>query len=316
MTTSGSTDFTSTTNNIIKDAFSKINVVGVDENPSAEDNSFAYRELNRMVKRWQTPDNHLWKKKTGTIFLQKDQSEYNLSATGNHAAIDYVKTTLSADEAIGQTNLSVTSSAGMTAADYIGIETDDNNLFWSTIASVPDSTSVIINDALTTAASSGLRVYSYTTRISEPYFVYSAVREDRNEIDIPVDSLSYEEYFQQPNKTQSGTPTLYEYDRQLGVGVIRVWLVPEDVEWLLKITYSEKIEDFDANSNTPDFPQEWEDAIVLNLAVKLAPTYGKGNGQNFAALLQEANQALTDALGSDTEQSSMFLQPDFRGGLN
>lgn len=313
MATSGSTDFTSTTNDIIKDAFRKINVVGVDENPSAEDNSFAYRELNRMVKRWQAQGNHLWKKKTGTIFLQKSQREYNLSANGDHAAIDYVETTLSADEAIGQVTLSITSSTGMTAGDYIGIETDGNNLFWSTIDSVPDTTSVVIDDALTTAASSGLRVYAYTTRITEPFFVYSAVREDKSEIDIPMEPLSYEEYFQQPNKTQEGTPTLYEYDRQLGVGIIRVWLVPQDVEWLLKITYSEKIEDFDSNSNTPDFPQEWEDALVLNLAVKLAPVYGKGNDSNFAILKADADMALQEALEIDNEQGSMFLQPDFRG---
>jgi hypothetical protein len=315
MTTSGSTDFTVTTNEIIKDAFAKINVVGVDQNPSSEDSSFAYRELNRMVKRWQAQGNHLWKKKTGTIFLQKGQREYDLSATGDHAAIDYVETTLSADEAIGQTTLSITSSTGMTAGDYIGIENDDNELFWSTISSVPDGISVIINAALTTAASSGLKVYAYTTRIGEPFFVYSAVREDESEIDVPVDSLSYEEYFQQPNKTQRGTPTLYEYDRQLGVGIIRVWLVPENVKWLLKITYGEKIEDFDSNSNTPDFPQEWEDALVLNLAIKLAPAYGKANDQNFVALQADAEAALTEALGADNEQESMFLQPDFRGGL-
>jgi len=309
MATSGSTDFTSTTNEIIKDAFTKINVVGADENPSAEDNQFAYRELNRMIKRWQAQGNHLWKKKTGIIFLQKEQREYDLSATGDHAAISYVETTLSADEAIGQTNLSITSSTGMTAGDYIGVETDDNELFWSTIDSVPDATSVVIDDALTTAASSGLRIYAYTTRISEPYFVYSAVRESKSEIDTPLDSLSYEQYFQQPNKTQLGTPTMYQYDRQLGIGIIRVWLVPQDVEWLLKITYSEKIEDFDSNSNTPDFPQEWEDALVLNLAVKLAPVYGKANSQNFIALQQDATNALTEAMGIDNEQESMFIQP-------
>ena len=313
MTTSGTTTFNSTLNDIIKDALILLNVTGAGEIVSAEDGSLASRVLNRMVKAWQAQGNHIWKKKTATIFLQKNQAEYEISLNGDHATESYVETTLSADEALGQTTLSITSSAGMTAADYIGIELDDNSLFWSTIASVPDTTSVIIDDPLPSAASSALKVYAYTTRIEEPFNVYSAVRESVSQIDTPLGNFSYEDYFQQPNKTSVGVPTQYNYDRQLGAGFIRIWPVPGNVNTLLKITYAAKIEDFNVASNTPDFPQEWEESLVLNLAVRLAPSFGKTETASYPALMQQAQAALLQASSFDNERGSLFMQPNFEG---
>jgi hypothetical protein len=313
MTTSNSTDFTITLNEIIKDALIELNIIGSDENPSPEDNLKAQRSLNLMTKRWQAQGYHLWKKKTGTIFLQKDQAIYDLSSIGDHATETYIETTISADELSGQTTISVTSSVGMNINDFIGIEESDNSLHWSRIASIPDTTSVVINDALPTGANSGAKVYAYTIRLDQPFNVYSANRESESEIDTPMNYLSYQDYFELPDKIRSsGTPVSYNYDRQLNVARIRVWPVPNDVKTLMKITYAAKIQDFDNNDNTSDFPQEWEDALVLNLAVRLAPSFGKANSQSFIELKAQAMEALDLALRFDNEPGSIRFQVDYQ----
>lgn len=310
MATSGSTNYSDTFNDIVKDALIELNANGADENVAAEDFVKAKRTLNRMMKIWQANQYNLWKKKTGTIFLQKDQSIYNLSSTGDHATETYIETTLSADEAIGQTTLSVTSSSDMTVGDYIGVECDDNVLYWATITNIPDSTSVIISTPLTVAASEDNKVYAYTTRLDEPFNVLSANREDENQIEVPMTSSSYQDFFELPNKTSSGSPVQYNYDRQLGTARIKIWPVPQNVSYVMNITYIAKIEDFDSVANTPDFPQEWYEAIVLNLAVKLAASFGKNNLTGFADLRQRAAEALDLVLRFDNESGSLYMQPN------
>jgi hypothetical protein len=316
MALSGSTDYSVTLNDIIEDALFELNVIGADENVSPNDFVRAKKALNRLVKQWQAQGFHLWKKKTATIFLQKDQIVYDLFSTGAHAAESYIRTTLGADETSGQTTITVTSSSGMATDDYIGIEQNDNTLHWSTISSIPDGTTVIINDALTDDASSGLKVYAYTIRLDEPFNVFSAARQSESLIDVPMKPLSYQNYFELPNKSGSGTPVEYNYDRQLGFARISVWPVPQNVKSLMKITYAAKIEDLDSTDNNPDFPQEWYDPLVLNLAVKLAPAFGKNTAPAFADLRQQAAESLDLVLRFDNEQGSIYFQPDSQGGSN
>lgn len=313
MPTSGTTTFTSTRRDIIKDALTVINVTGTAEPVSAEDGELAANLLNRMIKAWQTEGLHLWKKKTGTIFLQKNQYSYDINRFGDNATESYVETTLSADEDVGQTVLSVTSSAGMTIADFIGIENEENYLEWFVINDVPSATTVEINAPLTVKALLGAKVYAYTTKIDEPFNVYSAVRESESQIDIPMEMMSYEEYFQLPNKRSSGVPVNFNYDRQLGTAIIRIWPVPTNVKTLLKITYAAKIQDFTSPQDTPDFPQEWEEAIVYNLAVRLAHAFGKADIPSYGIIQQRAYDSLMMAMTFDSEQGSWHLQPDFYG---
>lgn len=313
MATSGTTTFTSTEHEIITDAYLTLNVYGSEESISPSDYALARRYLNRMVKSWQAQDLHLWLKETATIFLQKNQRVYELSSSGDNATLAYEETTLSADYALGESTFVFTTEVTSNVNDNIGIELDDNSIYWSTIQNVISSTSVTINGSLPSAASQGLKVYIYTNKLEEPFNVYSGVRESSSEIDVPMNYLSYEEYFQLPNKTSSSTPVSYNYDRQLGKAIINVWPVPQNVEYLMKITMSRKLEDFISNPNTPDFPQEWQDTLVLNLAVKLAHAFGRTDTQRYQALKIDANEALQSVLAFDSEQGSVFLQPDYEG---
>lgn len=313
MATSGQTTFTSTEFEIIKDAYLTLNIYSSEESISGGDYSLAARYLNRMVQSWQAQNLHLWAKETATIFLQKNQRVYELYSSGDHATLSYEESKLSVDYTTGESTFVFDDDVSAIVNDFIGIEIDDNSIYWSTVKTIVDTDSVEINGSLPSDASIGGKVYIYTTKLNEPFDVYSGVRESSSAIDVPMNYLSYEEYFQLPNKTSSATPVSYNYDRQLGKGLIKVWPVPNDTEHIMKITMQRKLENFIANPNTPDFPQEWHEAIVTNLAVKLANPFGKTGTQKFQDLKVEAAENLNRALTFDSEQGSIFMQPDYEG---
>lgn len=315
MATSGSTTFTSTESEIITDAYLTLNVHGSEESIPAADYSLAKRYLNRLVQNWQSQGLHLWTKETATIFLQKGQRTYELSSTGDHATLDYEKTTLSTDYAIGTSTFVFDTAISANVDDFIGIELDDNSLYWSTVQTVVNPTSVTIAGSLPSAASENNIVYTYTTRLDEPFNVMSGLRSNQSETDLQMTYFSYQEYFTLNNKSALGNPISYNYDRQLGKGIISVWPVPENVEYLMKIVMTRKLENFVTNANTPDFPQEWHEALVNNLAVKLALPFGKTGGQKFQDLKAIAKESLDAALTFNSEEGSIFLQPDMTGRM-
>lgn len=313
MTTSNSTNFTLNANDIIEDALRELGVIREDETPDPGDCRAVLRRLNMMVKTWQAQDLHLWTKETAIIFLQKGQNTYTLNSTSSdHATIDYEKTTLDADYALGVSQVSFNDDVSATAGDLIGIELDSGSLYWDIISNVVDSDTVDLTGTLPSAASSSKLVYIYTTPLDQPFNVLSAVRSDRDETDIEVSYNSYEQYFNLPSKDSLSTPVIYNYDRQRDSAVIRVWPTPADVSTSLKITILRKIQDFDIGTNTPDFPQEWQEALVLNLAVKVSGLFGKRGTQKYQDLKLEAETCLALVMGYDNEPGSIYNQIDNR----
>ena len=271
-----SSDFTMTRNDIIMDALLMLNVFGVDETPPAADYTFCARALIRMVKAWQAQGHNLFQKRIGYVFMQKAQDTYTLNSTGDHATLSYVTTTTSAAASAAATAIVGTAVTGMAAADYIGIELSTGYLQWTTISSIA-STTINLGAALTSSVASGARVYTYTTRLAKPMRIHSIQRRymSTNPVDTMVTPLSSQEYQELSMKTQSGTPTNAYYDTQINYGDLIVWPVPSHVLDILVVEHEKTIADFDSTTDNPDFPTYWLDAIVSNLAVRIAPAYGK-----------------------------------------
>lgn len=307
MATSGSSNFNLARDQIITIAFQHINVYNEGDTIAAADMTFASNLLNMMMKSWQTGQPRLWTKTEAKLFLQLGQTEYELSSTGDNATSNYVNTTLSADEASGQTIISLTSSTGMTVADNIGIILDDGTVQWTTISSIPDSTSVVIAAALTDDATSGNIVYSYTTKIDRPLQVFSCRRNSSADQDTPMFMYSYDEYFNLPNKTSTGTPTSATYNPQLNNGILYIWPSPISTTDTINITFARPIQDMDIATNNPDFPQEWLEVLAMQLAVKLSYRYGKR--REVAELKNDADILLDQLSNWDNELASIYFQP-------
>lgn len=308
MATSGSTDFTLNRDELIKDALILLGAVGADQSVSSEDNNLANRALNRLIKAWQGQGIHLWTETEATVFLIKGQESYALNAaSGDHASKTVVETTLSAAEASGQTILSITDTTGMTASDNIGIELDDGTRQWTTISSVDSSTQVTVAAALTGAAASGSSVYSYTTKLARPLDIISVRVKDNGGYETRTRRVGRDDYFTQGDKSAQGKVIQYYYDPQLSTGRLYVWPTSDNVDDRLKITYRRSLEDVDSGTDTFDFPQEWLDALTYNLAVRLAPAFGKQ--QKLQSLAPLAEKFKQDMLDYDHEKGSVTIIP-------
>ena len=96
-------------------------------------------------------------------------------------------------------------------------------------------------------------------------------------------------------------------------GVLYVFPVPSATEVAnnIQIVYQAPYEDFDASTDTPDFPQEWYDAITYGLATRLAPEYGIPSTDR-RTLWQEMLTIKQDALNFGLEEGSLYFGREMR----
>lgn len=312
MTTSNSVDFSLSRDNIIRAALEEIGEVAEGEGITPDRTVAVALRLNSWVKSLMAGGAKLWALKQATLFLAEGTASYSLGATGTHCTDTYVQTTLSTDEALGSTSLSLTSTTGMSASDAIGIVLDDGTIHWSTISGAPGAPTTIAV-GLASAATSGNVVFTYTSKINRPQRIdtESAYWHSVAGQDTPVKLISRAEYAQLSNKTTQGKLVQAFYDPQLINGVLKVWPTPDLATDVLKFWYERILEDFDASANTPDFAIEWGEALILGLASRMAPSSGMGL-QERMELKGRADEALFIAMGYDRENTSLFCQPDLQ----
>lgn len=295
MATSGSTNFSVNCDEMIAASLRYIGVLGTGETPTSEQSSETRQAMNMMLKLWQADGLNIYLRKRATLFLQEDTNAYNLGPSGDHATTSYSSITLSAAEASGQTVLSVTSTTGMTAADYIGVQQDDGTLHWSTISSTGAGT-VTIASATTAAAASGNMVYWYTTKVSRPIDVVQAFIRDGN-VDYEVMKMQYGDYWRIYDKTTNSRPTRFSYDPQMTNGILRINYEPTDVTETMELVIHRPVEDLDAGTNDIDVPVEYYEPIKVGTAARVAPEYGIKNGDlmNLGEVLYQRAKGIQSA---------------------
>ncbi len=323
MTTSGDTALSISRNDIVRRAYVKLTVVdaNVTTLPAIlmQDGT---GQLNSMIARWRKAGVHIWKLREITLWPQPAQRRYNISTSStDHCAETYYQTTMSADMAAALTVLSVTSTANMTIGDQIGILLDDGTIQWTTISNT-SSTTVTIGAALTDSSSAGQYIWNYhsttTCPVPRPIGIGrgngSFRRHDYTSlIDTPIGPLlSRLDYDSLPNKDGPGFITQGYYDLQLTAGYLSVWQVPSVVTNLVKLTAQLPIEYFDNATDTPDFPVEWIDALVYNLADMMSDEFDVPDSVK-QRINARAGQYLAEAAAEDREGESLFFQPNMDG---
>lgn len=312
MATSGSVDFSVGRDEIIKASLRVARIIGKDATPDALHISTGSEALNMIVKQWQgkadfAPGLKVWSRKTAYLFLQQGESQYDLGPTGDHWTGTYYSTTLDADEAAAQTILSVTSTTNMTAADNIGIVLDDGTIHWTTISSFVAGDTVTVASGLASAATSGNKVFWYTTKARRPLQVLTAVLRDTDSKDLPINSMSLEMFEGLYDKTADGDPQLFLYEPFLTNGKISFDVEPDDVTKVVRIVFLGSLEDFDALADTPDYPQEWFRALKFQLAMDLWGEYKEGDPPSWLKL--QRDESLGIAQNTNPENSDVFFEP-------
>ncbi len=123
-------------------------------------------------------------------------------------------------------------------------------------------------------AAAGNAVFSYTDKIRRPLDIIEArycTSENHERPLTPMDAAAYKWL---TIKSTSGQALQYYYDPQLTNSVLYVWPVCDDVSARIKMTVKTPVDDLDQITDNAQFPVEWLEAIIYNLALRLAPEYG------------------------------------------
>lgn len=313
MATSGSTDFSVDALFIVEQAFYKIGVKKAEQALQATEIQDGMDSLNLMVKAWQGQGLHLWTRQEGVLFLDVGKTDYLVGPTGDEATNldDFIGTNTTSAEVALATVIEVLDTTGMTAADNVGIQLDAGTRHWTTIVSVDSSTQITITTGIPSAAASNNTVFTFTTLIERPLRVTSFRRKTFDQDnEIQVESWSRDEYFNQVNKNSQGTVVNAYYSPLLGNGRIYVWQTASSVNDFVRFSFERNIEDFDLTTDNPDFPIEWAETLIWNLAARLGLDYD-APFQKLQLITTNANAMLENLLGFDEEFESLNLQPDF-----
>lgn len=314
MTTSGTVAFSVSRDNIINDALMLAGAIGPDDTAPTNWVTHAARQLNKVVKSLAGKRIGLWARKTGYVLPVSSTNVTLLGPSGGHATLSYTQTTLSAAAASGATTIAVTSAIGFTSTYNIGIEQSTGTIQWTTISGAPSGTTITLAAALTGAASSGGYVYVYQTKLQRPLHVVNAYMHNQaNNSDIPLAIVSRQEFDDLGIKTSTGNANMVAYDPQLDNGILSFYPRFSNGQEIITIVFQRPFEDFNAATDTPDFPQEWYDSLCYLLAIRLAPVYGLPS-QERSALRAEAKEALEMAMENEPEDASFYIQPDTSRG--
>lgn len=141
--------------------------------------------------------------------------------------------------------------------------------------------------------------------------------------DQEVRIISREEYIEIPVKLETGVPNVLYYDPQYDVpgansgatakGMIFLHPVPDATtasNYTLGFVYTRPIQDFSGLTDSIDFPQEWYNALMWNLALALTFSYDVP-AQKRADISKMAKDSLDLALSWDRELQSLEISPRY-----
>lgn len=325
MTSSGTYTFAAQVSRIINSAYRKLGAIAEDEQPTAGMYQDAQFSMNAMIKAWATTGIHIWTTQEAVLFLQKGQYRYLLGtgtspspATHCCDAFSYYLSQLSSGANAGATSIVVDDATGFTNGNQIGIVLNDNSTQWTTINGVPVGTTITLTDALTGATSAQNFVFTYpsSATIQSPLRVPAARRISwQGLIETPMTRLSRMDYMNYPNKVNPGTPTQYFFAPELLNGVPQgqfyVYLNPQDSNSGARFTYARPLQDVTTNvTQTGDFPIEWTNACLWNLALEMGPEFDVPP-QRWAMINERATHWLELAQGWDREPEAINFGMDY-----
>lgn len=308
MTVSNSNDFNLVRNQIIEEAFKEIGVMTPDRSLTYDEIQDGVRSLNLFVKSLIADGAFLWKTQQATLFLEPGISEYFIDGTTANCTEDYDETVVTADASSGDTLITVEDTTGFTVGFFIGVYQDNNTIHWTTISNIA-GLNITLTSALTDDVTANNAVYVYETKLSRPENIQNAQANQMPNQDIPMQQLSRDSYYNIPVKDTTGRPNQYYYNKQLNLGIMNLWPVPNSASNKIKFTFIKQVYDFDSPTDSPDFPVEWLSPIILNVAYRLSRKYGRLEFQEKEQLKRDADEALANVAGYDREPTSIRFQP-------
>lgn len=158
----------------------------------------------------------------------------------------------------------------------------------------------------TLTLTSGTATYNSGNGLASPMNDILEVALRRSGTDYEVDRISRGEYLNVPNKTTTGRPSQFYFNRQTSPE-LSVWPAPENSTDELVYYYITRIEDADTLQNTTDVPYRFLPCMIAGLAYYLSMKKAPERVQLLKAVYEEEFQRASD---EDEDRVSLKLQPD------
>ena len=155
----------------------------------------------------------------------------------------------------------------------------------------------------TVSVSSGTA--SYTHLDATVVDLLEVVLRNSSGTDFTLTQMSRSEYLRIPNKTSTGQPSQYFFDRQV-TPTITLWSTPDD-SYTLVFYYVRRIEDADALVNTTDAPFRFLPCMAAGLAYYIAIKRAPDRIQILKAIYEEEFQR---AAAEDASSTPLKLTPN------
>jgi hypothetical protein len=313
MATSGTYAYGLTLNQVVSEALELIQAVGDGETLSGDHVDRGTKSLNGLLKEWQTQGIHLWTYTEGSLFLVVGQEEYDFRLPATRVVNTYYETTTAAATAALATSFTVASASNLVVGDPIGIIQSNKDMFWTTIETISGTTVTIPSPGITLATTSGsaVRNYRVTETLTPVARMLDVRRKEGTDYEIPIIFESRKDYFNLPNKSQTGTPIQAYYSRQDVAGetsgIMYLWNSPDSSIPVINFTYERKIQIMVNATDTLDVPDYAHDAVIYNLARKLIPKFGC-SPTLASFIIQEAETYKNNMLAFDSTLYPIKIQ--------
>lgn len=316
--------YTRTAGQIITAAYEDIGVLSDGQSPSTNQYTRGLTRLNFISKQFTgtadgAPGQKIYSRKRVAVFLSNGKHQYQIGLNQDRCTNIYGRTTLDAAEAASQTVLSVTATSDTTTTpgttfqmqqgDVIGIEQNDDTVFWSTVSSFATADTVTITTGIDSAAASGNYVWWFRNYAEKFALLESAVLRDENLNDVPIsvytDAKQYE--LGVASKYADGTPTALLYEPFLSYSRITLDSQPTDLTQILILTVQNPGAHYDLQTDQMICSEEWFAAFEWEVAFRLAPAYRVKWTQTMQ---QNRDSALALARNANPENSVLFYEPN------
>ena len=169
-------------------------------------------------------------------------------------------------------------------------------LLWSTEASAITVTASVSSYALSGSTIDALQVIV-----------------NRDNTDLFLTRISYEEYLQIPQKSQTGRATQYSIKRDRDNPTLFIWPIPENSTDVLKVEKIRELEDINKSAGqNADVPKRFLPCLSAGLAFYMSIKRPGVDAGKITFLKQNYEELLERALTEDSERASIFFKPKLR----
>lgn len=338
MSYSGDKTYAVTRDDIINAALRKIGEYDTNDAAPAAELADAQLALNNILAEWRGLGIGLWLRDQITLILNPGKQRYSIGPLGTPGTVDdfhcflsteLIEATGTAIEPAAETSIAVdawvdyagNSVSAPAANDVVGVRLADGTIFWDTVSSAT-TTTVVLNNGVTTATEIGSKVYTYTTRCPRPHSLLSAHRVDTSGNTAEIDIIGRIEYERLSRKDSDGDPVKLHFDPRTAVGgnsdddnaILHVWPVDNSKSLDKVVMVGEFYPDvFTQASDNPQFPREWTNALIWMLAYELMFEYEvpRELRMDIATVATAKRNDMMEL--SDLENASLVLTMDPNG---